>query len=247
MTGRCNGVPDCSDESDEQNCNPLCSRYFEFACENGRQCLQKMMICDGIRQCDDGSDEDPNYAHCTQTEEFSRTCEPFSFKCWNGVCISMEWKCDGVDDCGDYSDEANCRYPTEAPSCMKYFQFSCQNGKCVPIWWKCDGENDCGDWSDEDGCPGSLPVPHTTEVASSCGPNHFRCNSGGCIVNHWICDSRLRMSTQNETNPFGKSVNSLNVPDEAHQGCEGKEHTTSQTTQPPTPSSSPTCGRMGGS
>ncbi|XP_059812923.1 sortilin-related receptor [Hypanus sabinus] len=188
MTEHCNGVPDCLDKSDEQNCSPLCSRYFEFACKDGLQCLQKAMVCDGIRQCDDGSDEDPDYAHCTQTEEFSRTCEPFSFKCSNGVCISMEWKCDGVDDCGDYSDEANCRYPTETPSCMKYFQFSCQNEKCIPMWWKCDGENDCGDWSDEDGCPGSIPVPHATEVPLSCGPNHFRCNSGGCIVNHWVCD-----------------------------------------------------------
>ncbi|XP_055516540.1 sortilin-related receptor isoform X2 [Leucoraja erinacea] len=189
MAERCNGVRDCSDGLDEQNCNPLCSQYFEFACKNGRQCLPKEMVCDGIRQCDDGSDEDPNHAYCSGTEEFNRTCEPFSFKCRNGVCISIEWKCDGVDDCGDYSDETNCRYPTEAPSCMKYFQFSCQNGKCVPIWWKCDGENDCGDWSDEDGCPGSHPVPHATDVPSSCGPNHFRCNSGGCIVNHWVCDS----------------------------------------------------------
>ncbi|XP_078282958.1 sortilin-related receptor isoform X2 [Rhinoraja longicauda] len=189
MTERCNGVTDCPDGLDEQNCNPLCSRYFEFACKNGRQCLPKEMVCDGTQQCDDASDEDPNYASCSGTAEFNRSCEPFSFKCWNGVCISMEWKCDGVDDCGDYSDETNCRYPTEAPSCMKYFQFSCQNEKCVPIWWKCDGENDCGDWSDEDGCPGSNPVPHTTEVPSSCGPNHFRCNSGGCIVNHWVCDS----------------------------------------------------------
>lgn len=49
-----------------------------------------------------------------RTEEFNRTCEPFTFKCLNGVCISMEWKCDGVDDCGDYSDETNCSKYTKS-------------------------------------------------------------------------------------------------------------------------------------
>lgn len=43
-----------------------------------------------------------------QDPEFHRTCDQFSFQCQNGVCISLVWKCDGMDDCGDYSDEANC-------------------------------------------------------------------------------------------------------------------------------------------
>lgn len=47
----------------------------------------------------------PSLAH---DPEFRKVCDEFSFQCLNGVCISLIWKCDGMDDCGDYSDEANC-------------------------------------------------------------------------------------------------------------------------------------------
>lgn len=40
--------------------------------------------------------------------EFEKTCDSYNFQCANGMCVSLEWKCDGMDDCGDYSDEANC-------------------------------------------------------------------------------------------------------------------------------------------
>lgn len=106
-------------------------------------------------------------------------CDAYTFQCANGACVSLEWKCDGMDDCGDYSDEANCgkearppatppgprrRFsdalpsvsaaPTDVPGCSRYFQYECRNGRCIPTWWKCDGENDCGDWSDETQCTG---------------------------------------------------------------------------------------------
>lgn len=57
-----------------------------------------------------------------QDPEFHKVCDEFSFQCQNGVCISLIWKCDGMDDCGDYSDEANCGkasgaapHPTSTP------------------------------------------------------------------------------------------------------------------------------------
>uniref|UniRef100_A0A8C9EZB7 Sortilin-related receptor n=1 Tax=Pavo cristatus TaxID=9049 RepID=A0A8C9EZB7_PAVCR len=183
----CNGITDCADASDEQDCEiPLCTRYMDFVCKNRQQCLSHSMVCDGDIQCEDGSDEDANYAGCAQEPEFHRTCDQFSFQCANGVCISLVWKCDGMDDCGDYSDEASCENPTDAPNCSRYYQFQCGNGHCIPNQWKCDGENDCGDWSDEKECSPLLPI--TTAIPPTCLPNHFRCGSGACITNSWVCD-----------------------------------------------------------
>ena len=36
-------------------------------------------------------------------------CSKFYWKCQNGICISKDYVCDDEDDCGDGSDERNCR------------------------------------------------------------------------------------------------------------------------------------------
>ncbi|XP_067102176.1 sortilin-related receptor isoform X3 [Osmerus mordax] len=186
-SAHCNGVQDCPGGADEQHCDPLCTRYMEFVCQNRAQCLFQSLVCDGIRHCEDGSDEDPGYAGCAAPSEFGKVCDAYMFQCSNGVCVSLRWKCDGTDDCGDYSDEANCDSPTGLPGCMSS-QYECANGRCVPNWWKCDGENDCGDWSDEAHCTGE-EIPQTPDPRpSSCAPNRFHCGSGACIINTWVCD-----------------------------------------------------------
>jgi len=35
-------------------------------------------------------------------------CDSSEMQCRNGACISVTWKCDGEDDCGDNSDEDAC-------------------------------------------------------------------------------------------------------------------------------------------
>ncbi|XP_059930371.1 sortilin-related receptor [Gadus macrocephalus] len=184
----CNGVTDCPSGADEHNCDPLCTRYMEFVCKNRAQCLFKSLVCDGTKHCEDGSDEDPAYAGCATPTDSGKSCDAFTFQCANGLCVSLEWKCDGMDDCGDYSDEANCASPTEVPGCSKYFQYECGNGHCVPTWWKCDGENDCGDWSDEAQCTGGVPAHTAAPGTSSCAPNRFHCGSGTCIIDSGVCD-----------------------------------------------------------
>ncbi|XP_077396383.1 sortilin-related receptor [Festucalex cinctus] len=188
VTSHCNGIKECPDGADEDYCDPLCTRYMEFVCKNRAQCLFQSLVCDGVKHCEDGSDEDPDYAKCATPSEFGKVCDAYTYQCANGVCVSLEWKCDGMDDCGDYSDEANCVAPTEVPGCSRYFQFECKSGRCIPTWWKCDDENDCGDWSDESNCTGGA-VPHTVAPGpSTCASNRFHCGTGACIINTWVCD-----------------------------------------------------------
>ena len=66
------------------------------------------------------------------------------------MCVEESELCDGVNDCGDNSDELFCTCETRKNL------ITCPGGSnftdCIPKQWLCDGHSDCPGGSDERDC-----------------------------------------------------------------------------------------------
>ena len=163
--------------------SPLtCENPEDFPCaksvlQNGDPvCIPYNLTCDGIWHCVDGSDEEEKYCAV-------RSCRPDHFRCSNNRCVGKGAKCDGDDDCGDFSDEAACG------DCGGSGKFRCHNGPCVDGALACDGKPDCKDASDEMGCP---EVNCTASALVSGAVDRSRlhqcAHTTACILTEWVCD-----------------------------------------------------------
>ena len=169
------GMDDCGDNSDEYDddgdddytfyCSNDGEDYAESMggilcpegpgvtpeCPNGESCV--CIDVDG--SCDDGDDDWGYYADDDDGSDSDN--EPDMFVCDNGNEIPMDWVNDGMDDCGDNSDEyddddsddGDHDHDNDGDSDNEPDMFVCDNGNEIPMDWVNDGMDDCGDNSDE--------------------------------------------------------------------------------------------------
>lgn len=134
---RCNLIPNCSDQSDEENCSLQTCNDNEFQCPNSSLCILNDWRCDRDFDCPFGTDE----TNCTTG------CLARDFTCTNKQCIYAPWRCDGDVDCEDQSDE-------DTKMCSKLAcppnRFRCQSGICLSRAKVCNKIADCDDASDEE-------------------------------------------------------------------------------------------------
>ncbi|KAM5275816.1 low-density lipoprotein receptor-related protein 2-like isoform 3-T4 [Hipposideros larvatus] len=186
----CDGVGDCLDGSDEVNCEILTACPDQkIQCPGSSQCRDAWELCDGHMDCEDGFDE----AHCPWPH-----CLAGQWQCKNKVCVMESWKCNGINDCGDSSDEEVC---ASCPEGM----VRCDKWKCILESLMCDGEADCADGTDE---------------PSTCGKNCSLANGGcegQCSDTNW--GVRCSCGTGWRLQPDGQSCGDVNECTMAYSPC----------------------------
>ncbi|KAM3725684.1 LDL receptor repeat-containing protein [Dirofilaria immitis] len=205
----CDGIQNCPDGKDEMDCTCReCSGIEKALCNNTNVCIERSQVCDGNEDCPDGDDEVNCPGSCAHNikEDFIRcrdgihyhrkyACsglldecegkcnecfEEMAFTCKNHKCIKRSLVCDGLDHCGDNSDESNCDC-----TAMKRFGdiMQCtvhtyeQTIKCIPLSQRCDGYEDCPDGEDERNCEKCMnPNAIYCEPSKTCLGSMKRCD-----------------------------------------------------------------------
>ncbi|XP_052872576.1 putative vitellogenin receptor [Anopheles cruzii] len=175
QAGRCNDSRDCSDGSDESECDYfLCRGPFWYKCKQDATCISASSRCDRHRDCAHGDDEE-NCEHY-EVPHTPMLCGSSEFTCTDKMCIPADLVCDGIEHCLDSSDETIGCIDIE----NKCTGFLCRNKHCLHTSsWVCDGMNDCGDGSDEEHCLKECTLEHHK---FECGNNHT------CIALEKVCD-----------------------------------------------------------
>ncbi|XP_007244937.3 low-density lipoprotein receptor-related protein 3 [Astyanax mexicanus] len=126
------------------------------------------------------------------------SCESDEYLCGNGKCVPRSWRCNGLDECGDNTDERSCApspTPARASLCPPG-TLECshaQSTRCLPSTLRCNGALDCPDGSDEAHCPDiSCGKRLANFYGTFASPDFFRPNrsSGTDLYCTWLLDTQ---------------------------------------------------------
>lgn len=151
----------------KSNCPQLC-----LSVPNGISCV-----------CSDGL-EYVNGKCIEKIEKKVRKCPNGTFACQpEGRCIPNKFKCDGVVNCTEYTQEKLNQFISCKNALCNSTQFLCDGSLCIDNDWVCDSQEDCMDGSDED--------PKICK--DKCDPQHrFQCKmTKKCISKSKVCDGRF--------------------------------------------------------
>ncbi|XP_072271216.1 low-density lipoprotein receptor-related protein 10 [Pyxicephalus adspersus] len=126
----------------------------------------------------------PYYSRFNATYRVHGYCLPWDQPCgsspgllWEdgmevgGGCFSDFQRCDGVWDCANGRDEANCT------GCAEGYYPCTLSRACYPLAERCNYQTSCQDGTDERGCRG-------------CQPGGFHCDIERCVYEAWVCDGQ---------------------------------------------------------
>lgn len=150
----CDGMVDCTDGTDEQNCK-VCTEN-QFQCSNG-DCINAEFVCDKFRDCADASDE------------HDCGCRP-DYQCAQGGCIPHDKVCDGILDCNFGEDEVNCTY-------CEMGEYHCGKRVCIPVEHVCNGIPECLDASDESNCGIKVNIVNPMQEVLEGETVRFKCEA----------------------------------------------------------------------
>ena len=188
-TQLCDGIADCPDGQDETLCDYDCSGQVSnlksFQCGGKIAFLNSthyQLFEPDLTGITDPTDADKFVAY----ESKAKLLETNIFNGSTGACIAIEWRCDGVNDCDDGTDEVECSLFTCADD-----EYQCSDtGSCIPKSWLCDGVDDCNNKEDENK---QICLQNGATISSSgCVADgyYYECSgfSDICLYEYNMCD-----------------------------------------------------------